>query len=195
MHLMDGGIADNLALRGLLDTITAQTGDGRLFRQLALRTRRILILSVDGEAAPDRSLSRQRAVSGIGQVLNAVSGTQIDAYNFETLGLAADMVQHLARAFRDIRCAEARTIGGLPCGDVAGEFVHVALSGIDDPVWRHRLESIPTGLTIPDADVDALVQYGEQLVRQHPQIRAIAEAAGRPPGTEVRRRATGRVAR
>lgn len=180
IHLMDGGIADNLALRGLLDSITVTTQNSPIFRQVALRTRRILILSVDGEAAPDRSLGRQRVVSGIGQVLNAVSGTQIDAYNFETLGLATEMSQHLAVAFREVRCAEAPIIAGRPCGDVQGEFVHVALSGIDDPVWRARLEAIPTGLTIPEADVDALVQYGEQLVRQHPRIQAIAAAAGAP---------------
>ena len=178
IHLMDGGIADNLALRGLLDSLTITTQNSPVFRQMALRTRRILIVSVDGEAAPDRSLSRQRVVSGIGQVLNAVSGTQIDAYNFETLGLAGEMAQHLATAFREVRCGHAPVIAGRPCGDVQGEFVHVALSGIDDPAWRARLEAIPTGLTIPDADVDALVQYGEQLVRQHPRILAIAAAAG-----------------
>jgi len=194
VHLMDGGIADNLALRGLLDAITATTENSPIFRQMALRTRRILILSVDGEAAPDRSLGRQRVVTGIGQVLNAVSGTQIDAYNFETLGLAAEMTQHLARAFREVRCAQAPMIAGQPCGDVQGEFVHVGLAGIDDPVWRARLEAIPTGLTIPDADVDALVQYGEQLVRQHPRILAVAAAAGGPAPAPARR-ATGRAAR
>lgn len=195
VHLMDGGIADNLALRGLLDSITVTTQNSPVFREVALRTRRILILSVDGEAAPDRSLGRQRVVSGIGQVLNAVSGTQIDAYNFETLGLATEMSQHLAAAFREVRCQTAPVIAGRPCGDVQGQFVHVALSGIDDPVWRARLEAIPTGLTIPDADVDALVQYGEQLVRQHPAILAIAGAAGGvvapPPARAVARRARG----
>ena len=195
IHLMDGGIADNLALRGLLDSITVTTQNSPVFREIALRTRRILILSVDGEAAPDRSLGRQRVVSGIGQVLNAVSGTEIDAYNFETLGLAAEMSQHLATAFREVRCQTAPVIAGRACGDVQGQFVHVALSGIDDPVWRARLEAIPTGLTIPDADVDALVQYGEQLVRQQPAILAIAGAAGGvaapPPARAVARRARG----
>lgn len=178
IHLMDGGIADNLALRGLLNILTSQTDDSAIFRALAQRTRRILILSVDGEAAADRSLGRQRVVTGIGQVLNAVSGTQIDAYNFETLAVTRDKVQHLVRVFRDLRCAEAPTIAGRPCADVQGEFIHVSLGGIDDPTWRARLEAIPTGLTIPDADVDALVQYGEELVRGHPRIRALAAEIG-----------------
>jgi hypothetical protein len=68
--------------------------------------------------------------------------------------------------------------------------VHVSLAGIDDPTWRARLQSIPTGLTIPDADVDALVQYGEQLVRQHPEIRAVAAAGGENPAGAPRGRPT-----
>jgi NTE family protein len=189
VHLMDGGIADNLALRGLLNVFISLGGGDALYRETARRTRRILVISVDGESAPDRSLGRQRVVSGIGQVFGAVSGTQIDAYNFETLAVATDQVAHLVQEFRRIRCAEGRAVNGRPCDDVQGQVVHVALSAIDDPTWRARLESIPTGLTIPDADVDALVEYGEQLVRQHPVIRATAAAAGENPPAATRVRA------
>ncbi|NKE19062.1 patatin-like phospholipase family protein [Roseomonas oryzicola] len=186
VHLMDGGIADNLALRGLLNVFISLTPEDAFYRAAAMRTRRILVLSVDGEAAPDRSLGRQRVVSGIGQIFSAVSGTQIDSYNFETLAVTTDMVANLVQQFRRIRCEAGRTVNGRPCDDVQGQVVHVSLGGIDDPTWRQRLESIPTGLTIPDADVDALVQYGEQLVRDHPAIRAVAAAAGlNPPGQPV----------
>ncbi|BDG73442.1 patatin-like phospholipase family protein [Roseomonas fluvialis] len=181
VHLMDGGIADNLALRGLLNVFIGLDSGSNLYREAARRTRRILVLSVDGESAPDRSLGRQRVVSGLGQIFGAVSGTQIDAYNFETLAVTTDQVAHLVQEFRRIRCAEGRVVNGRPCADVQGQVVHVALSAIDDPTWRARLGAIPTGLTIPDADVDALVQYGEQLVREHPVVRATAAAAGDNP--------------
>lgn len=181
VHLMDGGIADNLALRGMLNLFIGMGAQDALYRETARRTRRILVLSVDGESAPDRSLGRQRVVSGIGQIFGAVSGTQIDAYNFETLAVTTDQVAHLVQEFRRIRCAQGRVVNGRPCADVEGQVVHVALSAIDDPAWRARLETIPTGLTIPDADVDALVQYGEQLVREHPAVRAMAAAAGENP--------------
>ena len=75
-------------------------------------------------------------------------------------------------------------VGGRRCNDVEGRVIHVSLGGIDDPVWRQRLSAIPTGLTIPDADVDALVEYGERRVSRHPGIGAIAAEAGvnPPPG-------------
>ncbi|MBV1799438.1 patatin-like phospholipase family protein [Siccirubricoccus sp. G192] len=178
VHLMDGGIADNLALRGLLNILTGLEANDTLARQVALRTRRILLLSVDGEALPDRALGQRRVVSGLTQIFSAVSSTQIDAYNSETLALTAEQVRQMTERFRTLRCGEAREVNGHPCGDVEGTVVHLALSGIADPADRLRLQAIPTGLTIPDADVDALVGYGERMVRDHPVIRAYVAASG-----------------
>lgn len=187
IHLMDGGIADNLALRGLLNFfIGAAMEDTELLRFVERHTRRVLVISVDGEAAPDPSLGRQRTVGGLGRIFSAVSGTQIDSYNFETLVLTRERVRTIVARFRDVRCAMGPIIDGFPCGDVEGTLVHVALSGIDDPAERARLEAVPTGLTIPDADVDALVAYGERIVRDNPDIRAVAAAAG--PGAGMVRR-------
>lgn len=149
-------------------------------------TRRILVLSVDGEAAADPALGQQRTVGGLGRIFSAGSGTQIDTYNFETLVLAQERVQAIAQRFREARCAVGAVIDGRPCGDVEGHLVHIALSGIDDPTERARLEAIPTGLSVPDADVDALVAFGERMVRDHPTIRAVAAAAG-PGHGEVQR--------
>ncbi len=191
VHLMDGGIVDNLALRGLMNLLVRLDASDEIFRITARHMRRIVILSIDGEAAPDRSLGRQRVVTGIGQIFAAVSGTQIDSYNFETLSLAQEKVAALVQGFREVRCREARIVNGHRCDDVEGRFVHVSLANIGDAEMRARLQAIPTGLTIPDADVDALVEYGERLIGQHPDLRAVAaaadavpvEAVGRPAAT------------
>ena len=43
---------------------------------------------------------------------------------------------------------------------------HLSLSDITDAAEREKLQHIPTGLTIPDADVDQLVAAGERQVRE-----------------------------
>jgi NTE family protein len=183
VHLSDGGIADNLALRGLLNFFIALEAEGAVFQRVALNTRRVLVISVDGESAPPAKLGRQRSVGGLLDVVAAASGTQIDAYNFETLSLAREQVRYLADRIRAERCAAGPIVNNHPCDDVRGEMVHLALSDIRDPAWRDRLSAIPTGLTIPNDDADALVRYGEQLVRDNPTINAIAaEADFGPPG-------------
>jgi NTE family protein len=95
-------------------------------------------------------------------------------------------VQHLTDRVRAERCAAGPVISGHPCEDVRGTLVHLALSDIKDPEWRERLSSIPTGLTVPNDDVDALVRYGEELVRNNETINAIAAGADFPPRGPVR---------
>jgi len=74
---------------------------------------------------------------------------------------------------RKVRCAEARVIEGHDCADVRGALVHISLASIPDPQERQRLQAVPTGLTIPDADVDLLVSSGEHLVQQSDTIRGL----------------------
>lgn len=173
VHLMDGGIADNLALRSVTNGAIALDETNETFRRLAQKARRVLVLSVDGQSAADPALSKQRVVTGLGQIFGAVSGTQIDAYNFETLILTDSELRHLVDSLRKVRCAQARLITGHDCADVRGALVHISLSSIPDPQQRQRLQAIPTGLTIADQDVDLLVSSGEQLVRQNPKIREL----------------------
>jgi len=173
VHLLDGGISDNLALRGVVNGGIALDDTTEAFRRIALKARRVLVLSVDGQSAPDPDLSKQRVVTGLSQIFGAVSGTQIDAYNFETLILTDRELRQLVNSVNKVRCAQAQVIEDHDCGDVRGALVHISLASIPDPQERQRLQAIPTGLTIPDEDVDALVSSGEQLVQQNDTIRAL----------------------
>ena len=74
--LLDGGIADNLALRGVVNGGIALDETSGTFRRVALKARRVLVLSVDGQSAPDPTLSKQRVVTGLSQICGAVSGTR-----------------------------------------------------------------------------------------------------------------------
>src|SRR5262249_23327526 len=118
VHLLDGGITDNLALRGVVNGGIALDEESETFRRVAMKARRVLVLSVDGQSAPDPTLSKQRVVTGLSQIFGAVSGTQIDAYNFETLTLANSELEQLKKSLIKVRCAQGRVIDGHGCNDV-----------------------------------------------------------------------------
>lgn len=65
---------------------------------------------------------------------------------------------------------------GHRCDDVVGHVVHLSLSGIDDEATRERLQSIPTGLTVPDVDVDALIAAGEVAIKTSPEVAEVINA-------------------
>lgn len=180
LHLMDGGIADNLALRGLLNTlVAAPKGDEAIAgaKRLGIdRTRRILIVLADGQAINDGRRARERFVTSVGQIFDAVSGAQIDQYNLETLLLAKREFEDFAAEVKKVRCLIAPKIDNHPCDDVKIFLVRLSLSDVGDAETRSRLQRIPTGLTVDAADVDALVGAGRSAVLSSPVIRGFVDS-------------------
>jgi NTE family protein len=157
LHLIDGGVADNLALRA----------GGSVMQSLALspedmcsrgidRVRRLLVLSIDGQGAQDSSVAQRRAVGGIFSLFGLVSGAQIDRYNFETLTAVTAQVHGLANAIAQVRCTEARVIDGARCDDVDAELIHISLAEMPEGPEKATLLAIPTGLTVKREDVGRL---------------------------------------
>jgi NTE family protein len=182
VHLMDGGIADNLAMRFMIETALAYGDNVDRIRAVGGgHIRRIILISADGESSRDSSWPQERTVSGLGQIFSAVSGAQIDSYNFETLILANSELERAVALLKKLRCAEAPVIDGYPCDDVQGFFEHLSLSDIPDPAEREKLQHIPTGLTIPDADDDQLVAAGERQVRESNVLAEFRDSLTKPP--------------
>ncbi len=178
LHLSDGGISDNLAMRAAGSVMQTFSGtDVRVRGYLGLR--RLLIISVDGQGTQDTSIANRRQVSGILTVLGLVSGGQIDSYNFETLTTVTQQAQTIVRTLRAARCAEGPLINGERCDDVEASLVHVALSNLPDTPEKAQLLAIPTGLTLQKADVDLLIQAGHDAVVNSGALRSFL--ANYPP--------------
>ncbi len=165
VHLVDGGVSDNLALRAAgasMQTIS-QSPDNFTATRLN-RVRRVLVLSIDGQGAQDTSVAQQRVVGGIFAIFRLVSGTQIDRFNFETLAVVDQQLQQFVKAISQSRCSEATTIDGARCDDVDGALVHVSLAELPDSPEKERLLAIRTGLTLRKGDVDALIKAGQSAI-------------------------------
>ncbi|HWA44195.1 MAG TPA: hypothetical protein VHA10_13365, partial [Hypericibacter adhaerens] len=67
-------------------------------------------------------------------------------------------------------------IDGHACEDVESYFIHLSLQEIGDPALRARLAAIPTGLTIPDPDVEELVEVGATEVKNSPELAAFRQS-------------------
>jgi len=165
VHLVDGGVSDNLALRAggaLLQSLALSPAEMR--RGGVDHLRRILILSIDGQGTQDSSVAQRRAVGGLFSMFGLVSGAQIDRYNFETLTAMTDLVGDFTRAVVKLRCGEGKLVDGTRCDDVRGALIHISLAGMQEGPEKDKLLAIPTGLTIPREDVDQLVAAGDAAV-------------------------------
>lgn len=182
VHLLDGGVADNLSMRGALNTLFLLGLSPRVIEALDLdQVRRIVVIAVDGQSGLDEQWAQQRSVSGIGQIISLVSGTQIDQYNFETLQVARAQLEIMAEAIRAYRCAQGPVVYGHPCDDVQAHLLHINLNQIPDEGVREYLQRIPTGLTLRNEAIDFLVQYGRELIMARPELREAMAALEEPP--------------
>ncbi len=190
VHLADGGISDNLALRvagsmmqNLAQSPTAITQGG------IDRLRRILVLSIDGQGAQDTSVAQHKVVGGLFSLFGLVSGGQIDRYNFETLNTVTDQVHAIGHAIQTARCARGRIVGGAPCDDVQAELIHISLANMPEGPDKDQLLAIPTGLTLKRHDVDLLVAAGQAAITtSEPLRRFLDNYPPRAPATAPAKR-------
>src|SRR5262249_55650196 len=69
VHLMDGGISDNLAMREMLNIVMVITGEETTERRFDLsHLRRIILISADGQAANTGDTAKERDLSSLGQI-------------------------------------------------------------------------------------------------------------------------------
>jgi NTE family protein len=180
LHLADGGISDNLAMRAAGSTMQALSG-ADLRERGFLGVRRVLLISVDGQGTQDSSVARRREVGGLIQLLGLASGAQIDSYNFETLHTVAEQLAAVTETLRRARCAQGPVVDGTPCGDVASALVHISLAGLPETPENAKLLAIPTGLTLQRGDVDLLVRAGHDAVTGSAELRAFLDGYPAPP--------------
>lgn len=164
VHLLDGGVSDNLALRGLIQLMAPATESAPGEVERLKRVQHVLIVSVDGQAEPDKQLSEVPYLDSIFRILGAVTSTVIDRYGFETLIHAREMTERLAGGIARRDCPPGADQKPLPCRSVSPHFARVSLADLADGEARTRLAAIPTGLTIADEDVDALIAAGHAAV-------------------------------
>lgn len=164
VHLLDGGVADNLALRGLFQLMAPATETGALDVDRLKQMRHVLLVSVDGQAEPDHEIADVPYLGSVFRILGAVASTAIDRYGYETLIHAREMTQRLAAAAARFGCSPDAQGKPTACREVTPHFAHVSLADLADDESRTKLAAIPTGLTIANEDVDALIQAGHDAI-------------------------------
>jgi NTE family protein len=161
-HLVDGGVSDNLALRGLTNWSIAHRTPEYL-EQLA-KTRKILLISIDGQAARDPHLALTSTGPGALPVLGAVLNTTIDRYNVETMQVALSEISRLADNIRTARCMSLDV-------DCAKEkvfqaqrpevyFSHLNLADDPNKERRERLQAIDTSLGLLEGHIQDTIDSG-----------------------------------
>ncbi len=173
IHLVDGGVADNLGIRRLLDRTLAGDGVREGFAEVGIApgsVRRLVLITVNAERDPNQRLEASANVPGPLQVLDAMrfgSGSRATHETQEFLtDLAAQWREDLRRSTaHDIFAPDAR--------------IHVVQVNLrDTPADTDEqldLLQIPTALSIQPHEVSKLIAAGRSVLRHSATFQALRD--------------------
>ena len=167
LHLLDGGVTDNVGVRAVLEGFEGQTGsvnllqmynvsgDSPAFDVFKFKLQHVLIIAVNaGTGATNfKSDSRQIGPATI-PVLSAVSGTAMDTVSSDSIDLLTEFVGEQNRSR-----SENPALVGKP------DFFSVELTFDNEtPDARAYFRSVDTNFGLPRDTVDCLKAEGRNLL-------------------------------
>ena len=120
IHLVDGGVADNLGLRALLDRLILNAGLPESIKGTPMeKAHKVVLIVVNAETEPDAKWDRLASPPSFGAMFSSYTGVAIERYNEETLALLKEAVKPWADEVRKQRC-KGRALSTEPgsCGDI-----------------------------------------------------------------------------
>lgn len=153
VHLVDGGISDNLGLRSLYELISVAGGAKSYFGRFH-RTppKRIVVISVNAAIQKQFNMNHSNRRPSVSETLLATSELQLQRYNATTLNLIKANLDQWTKELSD----ENRSIESW--------FIELDFNDVKSERERESLNAIPTTLALRDEDIDHLIRVGQQLL-------------------------------
>lgn len=171
LHLVDGGIADNIGARKLIHDVTTAGGWRALVKERGAELPdRIVYVIVNAQAGGKHGWVNSPNVPGLGAVLGAISGAGIYRYNFETVELLRESVVQ----WSDEVAKEGKR--------VTPYVIEVAFENLPDQEERAFFENVATSFDLDDETVDRLIEVAGRLLRETSEYQQLlADVGGEVP--------------
>jgi NTE family protein len=168
IHLVDGGVADNLGLRAILDRVLLR---GSVWESIkgtpAEKVQKVVIIVVNAETEPDKKWDRIEKIPPFGAMSSAYSSIAIERYNEETLALLKESVKSWKNEIKTGRCKGGVVSSGSgSCGDIDFYVVEVKFDALQDDTERVYFKRLPTSFKLSPERVDQLRDVAHRLLGQ-----------------------------
>ncbi len=179
IHLVDGGVADNLGVRGILESLDAIGSSAEFRKQVSFNVvQRVILIVVNAHSAPSTDWDRQESPPGIfGQLLQS-SSVPIDRYSFETIALINDHVEMLTTR-RELMITRLRAAGATEMEAQAKiplinlHVINLDFDMLHDPKDRSYFMNLPTSFVLAAEEVDRLRAVAGQLLSTSDEYKSL----------------------
>lgn len=173
IHLGDGGIADNIGLRGPMLGLQTPHAAVPLVREINRTLRgdpggaeRVALVVVDAKPGGAPAMDRSAHPPGVATVLQRSATTPMERYSSDTVEIARRWIDAWERQFLDAG----------ETSPVAFYRAHVRFEA--DSEDRAALQAIGTRLQLPEAQVARLVRAGARILARSAALRRLASDLG-----------------
>ena len=162
IHLVDGGISDNLGVRSAFERVHILGGAQQASQRLLDRRPSVIaMIVVNAQTRPERPMDLSRRAPGTSAVLGAVSHAQLQRYNMESIALMQSSLEQWSNEL------------ATPDQPVTPYFIQLDFESIADPEVRVLFNNVATSLALPSEEVDYLVEAGHRLLRNSPEFQEL----------------------
>ncbi|MFO1325370.1 MAG: patatin-like phospholipase family protein [Burkholderiales bacterium] len=185
LHLVDGGLSDNLGMRNVLETLEELEAAKLARRATRLdKVKRLVVFVVNSLSTPKTDWDRKARPPNDVQVLLKATGVPIDRYSYEAVELLKDITARW-KTLKDLKKSGTFTIGAvgnmkdvLDVPDIEIYAIDVSFAALGDPAEFDYLNDLPTSFVLPDEAVDRLRAAAAKLVRQSPEFARLLRDIG-----------------
>jgi NTE family protein len=182
LHLVDGGVSDNVGMRGVLDVLSTFESLHAAGQKTPYdHVRNIFIFVVNSLATPPNDWDRHENPPALFDVLIKATGTPIDRYSYDTVETLRDIQARWA-SMREIRDAiktypalgdRLQTVMRAP--DITIRVVDVSFGVLPDKGERDYLNTLPTSFVLDDDAVDRLRVAAKNAILASPEVQRLID--------------------
>ena len=195
IHLVDGGVSDNVGMRGVLDALELLEALHDAGEPTPLdHVKRIIVFVVNSISTPPTTWDEKETPPGTVDILLKAAGTPIDHYSYEAVELLKDISARWenGRRIRELAGCGARNDSPVcaavhvPQAEIYA--IDVSFSALADKKERAFLNEQPTTFVLPAEAVDRLRAAAGTIILASPEFqrllkdlgaRIVAEPAGK----------------
>ncbi|MEO8122794.1 MAG: patatin-like phospholipase family protein [Burkholderiales bacterium] len=189
MHLVDGGLADNLGLYAFVGDLQEMATSSDFREQVTKKgLRRIAIVVVNSRSADTLDYDRYERAPGSFELLMQSMSVPIDRFSNEAILALQDIIREWRLEWQldlQTRRADGKppTIDDVP--NIEFSTINVSFDALADPAERAFLLALPTSFVLPDKSVDRLRAAAAQLLRESPSYQKLVHELSESAGAEA----------
>ncbi|MEO8674672.1 MAG: patatin-like phospholipase family protein [Casimicrobiaceae bacterium] len=185
IHLVDGGVSDNLGLRSVLDILELFEALHEAGQHTPLdHVRRIVVFIVNSLSIPSTDWARVEDAPGTIPVLIKSAGVPIDRYSGEQVEQLRD-IEARWKVLRQVRDSSSFKKDSDPAmafvknaPDAELYAIDVSFAGLKDKAEREYLNQLPTSFVLTDEQVDRLRAAAGKIILDSPDFQRLLKDVG-----------------